>query len=345
MQARIRKADLEAFKAHAPAIRENKINPILSYVRISIEGDFGSIQKTNLKSFVLRTFNNDSEDCDFLVDENILLQFVELSSDEYINFSIQGNKIVIYDAKNKTISSTERAAMFPAIDLENIGEWVDIPKQALSAIGISAQLVFDEELVGPKSTVFVGRGAIAGSDANVGFIQYFENLPELCLRKEVAIGVSKLATCSVTSNKSYDLFKDADTMFGFSKSEVAFFDLKAIFEKEKVEQQHDFYLNKTHLEKWNNYAIRSCKNVLDGATWAAGNDRLELKIVDSKNEINIDSFISIVNGNGTFKFSPTIMNNLLKALPSEMIFFIPGTNRYYITDERKTFYAAIMLIN
>ena len=342
-EARILKSEIEVFKIYAQGIKTDSINPILSFLKIEIEGDFGSIVKTNLKSFVSRTFSNDSEDCSFLIDEKILFNFLELVDGEYINFTIDGSRISLHDERNKTNSPSERVSMFPNIDYIGSG-WLEIPKTALDSIGIAGQIIFDEEITGPKSCVFVGEGAVAGSDATIGFIQKIkEDLPKLVLRKEVALAISKFNSCLCCTNNSYDLFKYNDILLGFSKTETPFFDLQKPFGE--IESPSDFFVYKSSFIKWNTYASNSCPSKILAATFKGNNDKLLLKVSDNKYEINTDSYLDILNGQGEFKFSPTIMNNLLKILPCEQVFFHPGKNRYYLTDANKSFLAAIMLIN
>src|SRR5215208_4849930 len=164
MNARIKKDDLASFKTYASQIRKNTDQPITDYLKIEVIGDFISVTKTNYKAFAIQTTPNDSEDCCFLVDENILFNFVELSDSEYINFTITGIRITIFDDRNKAVSQTENVSMYPKVDVTN-KEWVTVPKYILDAVGICAQIVFDDEISGIKNSVFIGQKYVAGSDA------------------------------------------------------------------------------------------------------------------------------------------------------------------------------------
>jgi hypothetical protein len=349
MQARIKRIDIESFKKNASAItKADQVNPVLSFIKIEVKGDFCCMTKSNLKAFVMQTTPNDSEDCIFLVDENTLFSFTELSDAEFINFQISGLRITIEDGRHKTQSPTENSNMYPRLELEMIQKWHSISKGVLDAIGTCAEIVFDDEISGLRNSVFVGRGSVAGSDASVGYWKFFEeDLPTIVLRKQVAMSVSKLPACEYSNNSSYDLFKVNTTLFGFSKSEIQFVELPPKFELPEFEKGVSFYINKSLLIKWNTYCINTCKSKALEATWNANLYRLELKIIDSKYEVNTDSYLDIVDGSGNFKFNPETINRILKVLPSEQIHFYPGkkNDRYYMTDNNKTFMAAIMLIN
>lgn len=361
MKARVKKTDLVAFKLHASQIRKNAEQPITDYIKIDVSGDFATITKTNLKAFAIKTVANDSEDCCFLVDENILFNFVELSDSEYINFEISGIRIKIYDDRNKATSQTETANVFPKIDISN-KHWVEVPKHVLEAVGVCAQIVFDDEISGLKNSVLIGNNHVAGSDGTVGYWQKFkEDLPEIVLRKEVALSVSKLNACEISSNDSYDLFKDGDVLFGFAKSVLKYVNMVPYFLTPS--NKLSFYLNKSALVKWNTFCVNTLKSKVLTATFSADKYRLDLKIADAKYERDCDGYLDIVDGCGDFKFNPSTLNTLLKVLPTEQIHFYPSeryvlngivvskdkegaqVDRYYITDKDKTFMSAIMLIN
>lgn len=344
MKSRIKRNDLEVFFKYAASISKSDIeNPILGFIKIEVAGDNVEISKTNMQSFLVHSAISDSEDCSFLVDENILSNFVELSSGEYIYFSIDALRITIYDDRHTTESPTDRPIMFPSINKMHLGEWVELPKKIFTAIGICGKLVFDDEISGVRNSVFVGENHVSGSDATVGYLQKFEEeLPKIVLRRKVAAEVCKLDGCMHAMNESFDLFKKGDTLFGFRKSEVKWYDLRPIFKE--IDKPESFTIHKNALIKWNKYCINSCKSKVLISSWSADLIRLNLTLCDEKYEIVNKSYIDITNGTGTFKFNPIIINNLLEALPCDQVHFYPGENRYYITDEQKTFMSVITLI-
>jgi hypothetical protein len=346
MKARIKKEDLVSFKIHASSIKRNPDLAVLDHLKIEIIGDYVSIMKSNLRSFAIQTTPNDSEDGSFLVDENVLFNFIELSDSDYINFDVSGVRVIIYDERNKATSKTEPVTIYPKPDVTN-KEWQPINKLVLEAIGIAAQIVFDDEIQGMKNSVFIGEGAVAGSDGSIAFWRMFkkeeqEHLPRLVLRKEVAMSVSKLNGCEISENASYNLFKSGSVLFGFSKTEVPFVNLPPVFGNPTGTLSFNIF--KSALIKWNTFCINTFKSKVLSAEFTAEATKLNLELVDANYGRESKSHIDIVEGSGYFKFNPSTLNMLLKVLPSDNIYFYPGPNRYYITDNDKSFMSAIMLI-
>lgn len=339
-QIRIRKDELVSFKLQAANIKPNKLLPILSFLRIEIDGDFCSITKSNGQSFLVKTIPNDSEDCTFLVDENILNNYLEYVETEYIEFDVESTRITLRatGSRSGNVSPTDDSRGYPVIDVSS-NEWVSLPKLVLVSAGICSNIIFDGEIAGPKSYVFIGRGFVAGCDSYIGYCQPIsEAIPELVLRKDVAVCMSKMNSCSVSSNSSYDLFKEGSSLYGFIKSDQPFFELQPIF---GMNWEGDmFNVNRNNIVKFNEMCIRSAFSKSIAANFTAEDNSLFLKMVDDKQDIH--DYIWIKGTKGFFKFDPQIMNNLLKILPSDDCYFYQGTNRYYITDIDTTFTAVIM---
>jgi hypothetical protein len=343
MKARIKKEDLASFKTYASNIKRNGDIPVLDHLKIEVAGDFVSITKTNLRAFAIQTTQNDSEDCSFLVDENVLFNFIELSDCEYINFDVKGTSILIYDDRNKTNCKTELVTIYPKVDVTH-KEWKPVSKSVLEAIGIAAQVVFDDEISGMKNSVFIGEKSVAGSDGGIAFWKEFpnEDIPKIVLRKDVAVSVSKLNGCEHSSSESYDLFKSGNALFGFVKSEIGFVNLPPVFGK--TDKPLSFNIFRSALVKWNTFCINTFKSKVLSATFKAEGSKLNLQLVDANYGRDSNSHIDIVDGTGEFKFNPSTLNMLLKVLPSDQLYFYPGPNRYFITDCDKSFMSAIMLI-
>jgi hypothetical protein len=343
MQARIKRADIEAFKTNASAIPRHDDNPILQFLKITVEGDFATLTKLNFESFVIHTIPNDSEDCSFLVDEKILFEFIQLPVGEYVNFNIEKNRILIYDERYHSESPTERPELYLGIDTSN-NEWTPIPKAALTAIGIAAEIVFGDEIQGARNTVFVGDGWVAGSDATIGYKQAFkEPLPKLCLRKKVATAISKLSKAEHSFNTTFDLFRDNHVLLGFRKSEIRWMELAKVFGE--PDPDPDFILNKHNLIKWNTFCINSCKSKFLTSKWVAEGNRLNLVQLDEKYEISNRTHFDIIDGSGEFVYNPETFNQLLKVLPADTLYFHSGPFRIFLTDMDRSFVAAIMLID
>jgi len=346
MQARIRKSEIVSFKEQSGTINTSKVSlPILKFLKIDIEGDFCSITKSNHESFIIKTFGNDSEDCSFLVSEDTLYHFVNYCDSEYINFLIDGTRIVLSGGHSSKVSSpTDSAKIYPSIDTAN-NAWISLPKLSLTSAGLASQIIFDGEIAGPKSYVFFGNGNVAGSDGSIGFLQPIkDHLPNLSLRRDVAQVVCKMTSCQHGSNESFDLFKENDTLYGFRKSEQPFFDLSPIFSRPEEGIDPDFVINKGLFSKWNTWVINTSGTKGKAAHFKCEDNRLILQMIDADNGLDFHDILHCKGGKGVFDFDPALMNKIIDICPCEELFFYPGKNRYYITDAEKTFISAIMLI-
>jgi DNA polymerase III sliding clamp (beta) subunit (PCNA family) len=345
MLARIKKSEIEAFKIQAANIKPNTLMPILSYLKIEINGDYCEMTKSNNEAFVIRTSINDSENCEFLINESVLYSFAEYSAAEYIEFEKDGNRIKIFDQYNATRSPTEPSHLYPKLDKENNTDPIELPKLVLVSAGICANIIFDGEVFDAKSFVFVGKKCVAASDATIGFLQKIgmEELPEIVLRKEVAICLSRMNRCIYCKNNNYDLFQDEATLFGYIRAELQFFDMNLIMPN--VGEKFHFTINKNALMKFNAH----CVSITDSAkslavTMKGENNILSLEMVLSKLERDTRARLFMRGEKADFKYDPAAMTNLLKCIPCEEVYFYEGNKRYYVTDAEKSFVSVIMLI-
>lgn len=342
MQARISKSNLDTFKIASSQIKVNDILPILKYIKFEVKGDTCFITKNNHKAFVIHSFENDSEDCAFLVDENILNNFLSYSDGDFLDFKLEGNRIKISDTRSFVESPTERAIEFPTIDLTN-NDWKPIPKLATTTAGVCANLIFNGEVMDAKSFVFIGMGQVAGTDGAIGYSQPVAgDLPEIILRKDVATSVSKMASCEWSSNASYDFFKEPGMLYGFSKIEAGFFNLGPMFGA--IPDDLAFNIPKQLLIKFCNLCTSSITNKTSivHSSIRTQDGKFIMKMEGS--DITIESNLPITGTTRPFKFEPDKMRTLLDALPCDNVYFYPGNHRYYITDIDRGFISVIMEI-
>jgi len=345
MEARIRKEDLIAFKEQsADIVIKNDIQPVLQFLRVKVEGDFATITKNNNRAFIVKSIANDSDDCEFLIDEKTLYDFMNACEGEYITFKTSGLRIEISCGKARLFSPTEPPHLYPNIDTSN-ENWVQIPKLTSVSAGICAKLCLDPTVIfGATSHVFAAPDWVGGSD---GSIAYFQTLsaasPKLILRREVAQSLSKMSTPQYAQTESYDLFKDGETLFGFVKSEVGFFDGYAGLFRGALEVPISFSLNKGAMIKFTQLCTQRAPDATAGATFECSGDTLSMKLVDSGASLDIHMEFPVVSTEKCeFKFNPEKMTQLLKSLPCDDVYFYPGKQRYFITDKDKTFCSVIM---
>lgn len=347
MQARINKDQLEIFRSQAVNLETDRLNPILTYIKIEIKGNECTLIKNNMKAFVVHIFNDDvgNEDCSFLVVENILYNFLLFSDEKNIEFTQTGNRIKISDQKSFVESPTDRAQDFPMPAIPSSASWTALSKITTLSIGISSKLIFNDEIAGPKSNVFVGQGHVAGTDGSIAFYQKITDvIPDVSLRREVAETVAKLGDCLYSCNRSYDFFKKGGTIYGYSIGEAQFFNLPPLFKFEDASPDAAFNIPKSLLVKFCSLCIQSInsKTSLASATFRTEGEKFILKMEDS--DIMIQCNLPVGGTTLPFKFNPERMKVLLEAIPCETTYFYQGEKRYFITDLDKSFASVIMEI-
>ena len=100
--------EIKKFKSVAGALRQNNILPILSYLKFEDR----IITKSNKESFV--TMEADFEGS-VLIDEKILMSFIEYVSGSEIDVNVSGNSVVLSCGKEKYKSPTDDVINFPKV--------------------------------------------------------------------------------------------------------------------------------------------------------------------------------------------------------------------------------------
>jgi hypothetical protein len=341
MQIKIPRNDLNHFKDKAVNIETNTTIPILSYIKFEISGITSKIIKNNLKEFVIGSFpESGNNECSYLVLENTLFEFLEHSDSKFLQFELGMNKIKIFDNSNSVESPTERAQDFIDPDFIPI-TWTKISRDTLESIGIASKFIFSNEIEGEKSKVFVKNGYVAGTDGIIGFYaEMIDNVPDLVFQKNIAGIISKLKYCEYSTNKNYDYFREDLITFGFPRTEFSFINFTPLFGE--IKSDFSFHIHKKSLITF----CDLCANVVDSkkvffpAIFYSEDGSLMLTMEGSdkkiKNNLPLNGHVK------RFKFNPERMKVLLKALPSETVYFYPGENRYFVTDARKSFLSVIM---
>lgn len=322
---KIKVSDLKSFKANASFIKQNSILPILAYLKF----ENGTITKNNLNSFLIQNVGKFKET--FLVDEKILMAFVDNASADEIEINNSGKRILITDGFTKDYSPTDDVINFPNIEIGEF-EKTDLSVDVLSAIKITSNFILLDEQMPSKSHVFIGKKSVAGSN---GFIAYFKSfnidLPEIVINKETAVAVSKFDAVKFSQSGSYHFFEDDVCKYGFIKPTYPFFDL-TVFGKFDETAPH-FEVNKYELIRFNDLAISSpSKKVI--ATFKVNSGVMKVEMKDTDYERDVIKDVSIEGGDvGSFAYMPVNLNQLMKNVPDSDLTFYQAKNKYYITGE------------
>src|SRR5690606_12927667 len=133
---KLKTKQLKQFNSIAGSMRQNNILPVLSYLKF----EDGKITKNNLESFV--TMDADFEGS-MLIDEKILMSFVEATNAEEINVDSDGKRVTLSHGKEKFNSPTEDVNNFPK-SAEPEGDEIEVPQDVLRAVKIAANFTMDD---------------------------------------------------------------------------------------------------------------------------------------------------------------------------------------------------------
>lgn len=329
--------EIKDFKAASSFIKSNKLLPILDYLKF---GD-GVITKTNLSSFISYKTKFDGS---FLVQEDILLNFVSLTSSPTIDISISKGVVTISDGNSTVTSPSEDIANYPSVPVPN-KENCFFGEDILMAIGLSSNFTDQEELPTVRGHVFISGNYVMASNGFIGYREKVsESLPNIVLSKEIALTLGKIPASAFNENDNNVFFSNERYTVGFVKPELKFFDISSVFNK-KTEGGDSFVIHKDDLISFCELCIISTKSKFHECYMKNGKKGLLLEMNDVDFNVNVKKEISF---NGTleqdFIFNPSFMLKCIKSLCDQELTFTRNGNMYLITDSSSSV-SLIMGIN
>lgn len=314
---KLQTAQLKQFKAAASAIKQNNILPILSYLKF----DNGKIIKNNLESFLIM-------DADFtgtmLIDEKVLMNFVEFTSATEITCTIEGSQVLITDGKAKVKSPTDDVVNFPA-NTSTDNEPIELQAEILYAIKVAGNFTMEDQTMPFKEFVFVGKCMVAASN---GFTFYGQKVPvpfgEIVIGKDAVTAITKFESVLFSENETYQFYQNSGYKFGFIKKDLKFLDMSQFM---SIPETESVTVSKSEIIKFCDICI---SNTPGRVVIAKAVDNV-LSMIDAAYSLNIE--IPITATLDTFGFNPHYMSRMLKSLPDEQLQFTRASNKYFITGE------------
>lgn len=239
----IKVSELRKFLASAKAIKENRLLPILGYVKLECEGDSARLTKTNLHAFVVCEIKADfSENVTMLIDEQVLSVAANYSKGDELRITIEGNDVVMDDGFSKTKCKNEDHANFPAVESPSVDKST-LDSDFISSLIVAkahAAVLVDKDMRSWMTYIHVRKTGkkvcVAGVNGAISYFKLFkEAIPEMSLDHETISAIDKYSTLEYSTNGSYDFFTNGSVMYGFIKGEVKCPDFDTILEKFKSE--------------------------------------------------------------------------------------------------------------
>lgn len=309
--------ELLKFNSVAGQMKPNNSLPILSYLKF----EDGIITKSNLESFV--TMEADFKGS-FLIDEKILMSFVNSISADEVDIKINDNSVTISHGKEKMISPTEPLINFPAISSEELDN-IEFSDGIMSAIKTSINFTVENDSVPFAQCVFIGNGLIGATTGHIAYIEKTEEqLPEIVIERNVAAAIKNFNTISFSQNDRYQFFTNHIFKFGFVKKETKYINLNPFV---KLPKEEKIMVNKSEIIKFCDACVSSSKSNVIIASIVNN----KLSMVDANYGLDYEKPLSV--NLKDFTFNPALMGKMLKSLPDESVYFIRDKAKYYVTGD------------
>lgn len=325
---KISTSELKRFKNNSSFIRHNNILPILSYLKF----DNGKVTKTSLSNFIVQDIEFKGS---FLVDENILFNFLNFTSEPTIDISVKGKRVVITDGKSTVECPSEDMVNFPSV-AEPEGKWVELPTDIFQSISYAANFIEVLEIQDMRSHVFVGDKIVGGSNGIIGYVKEFdEELPKIVLPKDTAVVIGKLNQGMFGENEKYIFIDTLTTRYGFIKPSYPYMNIGKLGKYNK--ESKNFTIDKNELLSFSEMCTSSTKAKGINACFVIAGGKLKMSMVDTDFEVNVNKAIDVSGEmDEIFNFNPGMMSTLLKNIPDTDITLYENNESYSITGESQS---------
>lgn len=309
--------ELRMFKPFAANITPNRVLPIFSYLKF----ENGTITKSNMESFVTMKATVTGS---FLLDEKILMSFVDAVDSEEINVEIKGKSAILSCGKERMQSPTDDIVNYPIIT-NGVSESTTLTPEIMEQLKVASNFTRESDNTPYTQCIFVGKGIVA---ATSGFIAYIkkvtEDLPEIIINKDVVSSIKNFDHLEFSQNETYQFYKNGIFKFGFAKTEAAFVNMLPF---SIIPEGEEYSIDKNEVIKFCDTCVNSCQG--RPVYVSIENDKLNMD--DKAYEINYEKVLS--SKLPEFVFNPVFMSKLLKSIPDTLVTFNRAGAKCYITGD------------
>lgn len=324
--------DIKDFKKNSSIIENNSILPIYGFIKF----DNGTITKNSKTDFVIQQSNFSGS---FLVEEKVLFNYIEYAESSDILFTIEDKKIIMFDGETKQACATDDINLYPFCE-EPPAEQFHFDDAVLKSLGAAVNFTRkdDKDLI--ISHVFIGNNSIAAADRIIGYLKQIDSeLPQTAIERHTAERISQMRPGYFSETETKCFYKVGNMVYGFSKTEAVYVDLRRYFTLTKNER---FIVNKKKISDFNDLSLANSPLKYSWPEFSITNNKMRLFVPDANysrdGEREIDVIGSMV---GTFKYDAALMNKVLKSAPDEELTFHQSNALFYITGD-SGFFALIM---
>lgn len=318
-------ADIKAFKRNSSIIKNNSILPIYGFVKF----DNGTITKNSKYEFVIQESNFSGS---FLVEEKVLFNYIDYATSSDIIFTIEDKKVTMADGKTKQSCTTEDIKLYPICEEPPI-DYFRFDDSIIKAIRAACHFTRDDEHDLIISHIYIGNKTVAASDRLIAYCQEITSgdLPKTAIHKSVAERISKMPPGNFAETDTKCFFRMEGMIYGFSKTEATYVDLRQYFSLPKGER---FIVQKSEISDFNDLCLAIAPLKSAWPTFEIIDGELRLSASDADYGRDGQKQVEVVGKmEGKFKYDAVLMNKLLKSAPDEELTFTQSKKSYYITGD------------
>lgn len=319
-------ADIRAFKKNSAFIKNNSILPIYGFIKF----DNGEITKNSKYEFVTQESNFSGA---FLVEEQVLFNYIEYATSADIIFTIDDKKVTMTDGETKQTCTTDDIKLYPECE-EPPKLQYNFDENIIKAIGAAASYTKDDDHDLIISHVYIGNGSITASDRLIAYRKEVEvagELPKTAIHKHTAERLAKMPAGQFSERENKCFFKVGKMLYGFAKTEATYVDLLKYFSLPRGEK---FVIHKSKMADFNDLCLSNSPLKYAWPTFSIQGSQMLLSVVDSVYGRAGEKSIDVVGRmTGQFQYDAALMNKVLKSCPDEELTFHQSGSLYYITGD------------
>jgi hypothetical protein len=329
---------VRSFCHKAAKIQSNKVLPVCDYIHIQYSKGSCTFSKTNNYAFVIEEMDAEGkENQDYMILEKDLSAFVEHNSGILAIKKVKDKLVLVDDRSTAPCLTTEDK--FPPLEVPE-NNAIELSPLVIKNIKTASKMLATEQTPTWRSHVFVGKKMVIGCDGFVAFSIPCDIEDKIIFRKEAISALPDIGAV-YKQNSSYDFFECGRTLYGFIKSETGFFDMTAGMTAPNVDS---FEVKRGDLVSFNEWVLDiAVKPEFASIEWNFVDNELALVGSDSFSEKSVERKIKATGGE-YFKYLPTQMNKILKAIDDDVLTCYKGPKNVCITNEKQTFISLLQQI-
>lgn len=309
---------LKKFQKLSSHIKSNNILPIYGYLQFG----GGYIRKNVGTAFV--NFICKEADEDLLVDESDLFGLLNVTNTTAISITKKGSKIKVTDGRDYFDLVSPKHEEFPNSEVP-AGSPINISEEFMEAVAKASHFAtFIKDAPTYYGFVHIGEKTVCAGDGIIIFHCPVEEDVKIVLDNKIAQVLSKYNIHSFQESESHYYFHNSDSVFGFSKPDTGWFDIRRLFQQERA---YSFTLDASDLTSFNSLALQLSK-------------ACQVTVSDGKLEMN-DPYLNKhherpaenIKIPAPFLYNPEKMNALIAGMDVETMDFSDSKPCYFISSK------------